>query len=217
VNVKLFAPRGRTLQSASNVRVLKAVDDKGRAVAAESADDESGTTYAVSSGSPDASSTQIQLRLQLPQPDAQAIDELAAEAVVVTAGAWKEMTLTNLQQNATNEFDLAGVLSGAKLVITKNTSKNRQVNIQARIKGPHTVRRLDIQAKIPGTDNFNSYLSERNFSAKGNESTRTVSIQGYGFSDEGNSAEGSIILIVRYPEDLRRERVNFKLKGLDLM
>lgn len=217
VSAKLFAPKGRSLQSAGDVRVLKAVDNQGRVIPVESEDEETGSSHVFSSGSPDANSAQIQLRLQLPQPDAQAIDELAAEAIVVTAGAWKEMTLTNIQQNATNELDLAGVLPGAKLIITKFTSKNRQLNLQAQIKGPPTVRRLDVQAKIPGTDNFNSNLSERNFRTKGNESTRTISIQGYGYSDEGSPLEGAFVLVVRYPEDLRRERVNFKLKGLDLL
>ena len=217
VTAKLFVPKGRTLLSVSGVRALKAVDDKGRAIAPEAEDDERGSSYVVSGGSADANSTPIQLRLQLPQPDAQAIDEISAEAVAVTAGSWKEMTLMNIQESATNEIDLAGVLPGAKLVITKFTSKNNQLNLQARIKGPRTVRRLDIRAKIRGSDHFNSSFSERNFSTKGGESTRTVMLQGYSYSDEHSPVAGSIIVIVRYPEDLRRERVHFELKGLDLL
>jgi hypothetical protein len=217
VSAKLFAPKGRTMQSVSDVHVLHAVDEKGRTIPA-SQEDEEASSYRVYSGGPqEANSTQIQLRLQLPQPDAQAIDEITAEAVAVTAGTWKEMTLTNIQENATNELDLSDVLPGAKLIITKYSSKNNQLNIQARIKGPPTVKHLDIQAKIPGTDRFSSSLSERKFSAKGNESTRTIYIQGYGFSDEGHALAGPFVLVVRYPEDLRRERVNFKLKGLDLL
>jgi hypothetical protein len=216
VSAKLFAPKGRTLQSASDVRVIKATDDKGRVIEASQEGDESATSYVYSGGSQHANSTQIQLRLQLPQPDAQAIDEISAEATVITAGTWKEITLTNIQERATNELDLADVLPGAKFVITKFSMKNNQLNIQARIKGPDTIRRLDIQAKIPGSDDFSSYLSERNFSAKGGESTRTFSIQGYGNRDDSTSGT-PLVLLVRYPEDLRRERVNFKLKGLDLL
>ena len=214
VNAKLFAPKGRTLQSVSDVRVLKAVDDKGRSVVAELPDEENFSAYSYSGGSQDASSMQVQLHLQLPQPDAQSIDAISAEAVATTAGTWKEMTLTNLQENATN--DLAAVLPGAKLVITKNSSKNGQVSIQAHLKGPRTVQRLDVRAQIPGNNQFNSNTSERNFSAKGAESTRNINIQGYGFGDGEASSQEPVVLRIRYPEDLQRERVKFELKSLDL-
>jgi hypothetical protein len=220
VNVKFFAPKGRSLQSVSDVRVLKATDDKARIIAASQEqneeNDEETSSYAYSGGSREGNSTQIQLHLPLPLPDAQAIDEISAEAIAVTAGAWKEMTLTNIQENATNELDLAAVLPGAKLVITKFSWKNSQLNIQARIKGPPTVRRLDIQAKIPGLDNFINNLLELNFKTKANESTRTVTIDGYGYGANNGPSTGPVVLMIRYPEDLRRERVNFKLKALDL-
>ena len=214
VNAKLFAPKGRTLLSVSDVRVFTARDDKGRSVAAEPEDSENVQSEFNSGNSSDVGSLNIQLPLQLPQPDAQAIDEISAEAVTVTAGTWKEMTLTNLQENTTNELDLADVLPGAKMVITKLSSKNGQFNLQARLQGSRTVQRLDVRAKIPGNDSFNSYSSERRFNIKGGEATRGLTIQGYGLGD--TSSQGSIVLIVRYPEDLRRERVKINLKGLDL-
>lgn len=216
VNAKLFAPKGRTLQSVSDVRVLAAVDDKGRSVVAEPVDEENASSYSYSGSSQDVSSMQVQLHLQLPQPDAQSIDTISAEAVAITARIWKEMTLTNLQENATNDIDLAAVLPGAKLVITKNSSKNGQINIQAHLKGPRTVRRLEVRAQIPGNNQFNSNTSERNFSAKGAESTRNITIQGYGFGDEEASSQEPVVLLIRYPEDLQRERVRFELKSLDL-
>ena len=120
--------------------------------------------------------------------------------------------------SATGSFsNFATVLPGAKLVITKNASKNGQINLQARLKGPSTVRRLDVRAKIPGNDQFNSNASERNFSTKAGESTRNLNIEGYGFGDQDAASQGAAVLIIRYPEDLRRERVKFDLKGLDLL
>jgi hypothetical protein len=216
VSAKLFAPKGRTLQSVSDVRVLKATDDKGRSIAAEHGEDESASSFAYSGGSEQGNSTQIQLRLQLPQPDAQAIDEISAEAIAVTAGTWKQMTLTNIQENATNEIDLAKVLPGGSLVITKFSSKNGQVRLQAQLKGPMTIRRLDVQAKIPGNEQFSSGLSERTFRTHAGQSTRSIMIQGYGFGED-RASEAPTVIVVRYPEDLRRERVTFKLKSLDLL
>ncbi|HSY17815.1 MAG TPA: hypothetical protein VK815_05745, partial [Candidatus Acidoferrales bacterium] len=218
VNAKLFAPKGRTLQSVSDVRVLKAVDDKGRSVVAEEpADEENDSSETFSRDSQDTSSLQVQLHLQLPQPDAQSIDTISAEAVAMTVGTWKEMTLTNLQENATNETDLAAVLPGAKLVIIKNSSKKNQIIIQARIKGPRAVSRLEVHAKKPGNEQFNSSTSERSSSAKGTESTRNITIQGYDFGDGGAASPEAVILTIRYPEDQKRERVKFELKSLDLL
>jgi hypothetical protein len=213
VSARIFAPKGRTLQSVSDVRVLKATDDKGRGVAPVE-EDESYSSY--SGGSPQGNSTSVQLHLQLPLADAQAINEIAAEAIAVTAGAWKQMTLTNLQENATNEIDLAEVLPGAKLTITKFTSKDRQTTIQAQVKGPATVRRLDFQAKVPGVQQMNSSFNERRFVTKEGISTRTIYIQAYTYSENGEANE-SPVLVVRFPEDLRRESVKFKLTGLDLL
>src|SRR5262249_20638408 len=80
VRAKLFAPRGRTLQSISGLRVIKATDDKGRAVAGTSEDGDPDTTFVYQSGgSRSGNSTSISLQLQLPQADAQSIDELSAE------------------------------------------------------------------------------------------------------------------------------------------
>jgi hypothetical protein len=217
VSAKLFAPKGRTLQSVSEVRVLKVTDDKGRAVSSEPENAESEESESYSGDSQRRDSMHISLRFQLPQPDAQAIDEIAAEAIAVTTGAWKEMTLTNIQAGATNELDLADVLPGAKLVITKSTFKDNQLNVQAQIKGPPTIQRLDIQAKIPGSDGFNSNLSERKFTARNNTSTRSVTIQGYDSAGGNSSDTRQIVIIIRYPQDLKRERVSFKLKGLDLL
>jgi len=225
VTAKVFPPKGRTLQSLSGVRILKATDDKGRTVAAsdksdasDAGDDSFSFTSFSPGGGPQNNSVQIQMRLQLPQPDAQAIDELTAEAVAVTAGSWKEMTLTNLSETSTNEFDIGGVLPGSKLVITKLKSKNNMLRIDAQLKGPPTVRRLEIQARTGGTaDRFPGNVSERKFSAKGGESTRAISINASLFNGNGGTVSGPFTLQVRFPEDLRREKISIKLKGLDLL
>src|SRR5208282_4019598 len=140
-------PKGRTLQSLSEVRLLKATDDKGRAIEAADAEGE-GSGFSMNTsraGAQENNSVQIQLRLQLPQADAQAIDEISAEAVALTAGTWKEMALTNISETSTNEFDLGAVHPGAKLILKKVVNKNNMLRIDAEFKGPPTVRRLDVQ------------------------------------------------------------------------
>jgi hypothetical protein len=225
VSAKVFAPKGRTLQSLSGVRLLKAVDDKGRAI--EAAGDGNEMNLFSSDYSPggaqENNSIQVQLRLQLPQPDAQAIDELNAEAVAVTAGSWKEMALTNITETSTNEFDLGAVLAGAKLTLKKVVNKNNMLRIDGQLKGPPTVRRLDVQVKIPGAPSqmmgniFMGNTNERKFKAKGAESTRSISINAPLFSPDGGAISGPFTLRIRFPEDLRREKISIKLKGLDLL
>jgi hypothetical protein len=212
ISAKIYAPKGRTLQSINDVRILKAVDDKGRNIAGAESDSEQGEMNF--SGRPQNQSASIQLGLQLPAPDAQAINEVDAEAVAVTAGTWKEMSLTNLQENATNEFDLGEILPGAKLVINKVKSQNSQTTIQATVKGPDAIQSLDFQVKIPGNEEMSSSSSDRRSSTKNGVSSRSIVIQAYTYSEKGNV--GPLRLIVRHPEDLRRERVHFKLTGLDL-
>ena len=222
VTVKFFAPKGRTLQSVSDTRVTSAVDNKGRSVVSEAeADDEEGAPSLGSElnagGGSDVSSLPIELRLQLPQPDAQSIDKVSAEAVATTVGTWKEMMLTNFQANATNELDLSAALPGAKMIITKVSTKNSQFSMQVTLTGPAAVARLEVKAKNPENKQFNSYCSELNSSTKNGQTTRHLQIQAYGFGGDGNASTGSIVLTVRYPQDLQRERVKFELKALDLM
>jgi hypothetical protein len=218
VTAKLFPPKGRIMQTVSDVRVLKAVDDKGRSVAAAVAadDEDSFESFAFSGGSERANSARVQLRLQLPEPDAQAIDEISAEAIALTAGSWKEITLTNLAQSVSNEIDIATVLPGAKLVITKFNPTNQQIQLQADLKGPPAIRQLDVQMHMPGNNQFNSNASDRRFRTAAGQSTRSIWVQGYAFGEEG-AATGQVVLVIRCPQDLRRERVTIKLKGLDLM
>jgi len=217
VQAKLFAPKGRTLQSVTGVRVLTAVDDKGRPIADAKADEDSTESVAYSSGGrSQANSMQVQLRLPLPAADAQSIEQLDAEAIALTAGNWKEMTVPNVSANSTNDVDLANVLPGAKLAITKVTSKNRQTKVQAQFKGPPAIRQLEVQAMTSGQRNANSWMNERGFKAKNAESTRNFTLQAYGMSEDGEAVSGPLSLVVRFPEDQKRERVKFRLKGLDL-
>jgi len=226
VHAKLFPPKGRTLQSVNDIKLLKATDDQGRPVAAGDTDEGGGISSAYvesgGMGGRNANAANVQLHLQLPAPDAQAIDEISAEAVAVTAGSWKELVLTNVTESTTNEVDLSEVLPGAKLVLSKLSNKDNQFSVQARITGPATVNNLKVEAKAAGADdngngngNSNSY-GERS-QTTGGQTVRTVHVNAFFFNMNGPKTPASYNLIIRYPQDLRRDRVNFKLKGLDLL
>ena len=215
VRARLFAPRGRTIKSVSGVRVIKAIDDKGHEIGTRETESESEISFSSQGNRSKNESIIVALSLQLPPSDAGAIAELSAEAITLTVGKWKEFTVTNLQVNATNEIDLSSVMPGATLALTKVNTKRRQLQIQARLKGPKEIRQLELQCQQPGSQSFNTYANEMNFSTRAAESTRTINVQGYGFEEDG-AGGSSIVLVVRSPDDLRRERVRFSLKDIDL-
>ncbi|HHY84966.1 MAG TPA: hypothetical protein GYA07_05460 [Verrucomicrobia bacterium] len=217
VNAKVFAPKGRIVLSAMNAKVLSAKDDKGREISkSESDDDEESYSYYYFSGSEPGNSTRIALQLPLPEFDAQAIDELNGEVIAVTASGWKEITIPNVQSVSTNEVDLSEILPGAKLVVKKTTSQERRIQAQVQLTGPEAISRLDLKLVLPGNAEAHSYSSNRGSSMRSDTSTRTVDVQVYTYGMD-EAPPGAANLVVRYPQDLKRERVRFVLNGLDLL
>ncbi|MEY2410346.1 MAG: hypothetical protein QOF48_3016 [Verrucomicrobiota bacterium] len=218
VQAKFFPPKGRTLQSVQNVRVLNATDDKGRHLAVATnvtGMSESPVVTGGRAGQPN--SVSIHLNLPLPAPDARSIEQIDAEAIAITVGNWKTMVITNLAGRGTNAVDLGAVLPGATLVFTKVTSKNQQTTIQGQFRGPVAIRQLDIQANTGDRRNSSAWMNERSFKAHGAESTRGFTLQTNAIDDTGEELQGSVSIVVRHPEDRKRERVKFTLKGLDLL
>jgi hypothetical protein len=212
VSVKLFAPRGRTLRTVSAARVLNAIDDKHRPIPlTDTTDEHDASGYNPSwSGSRDTSAAQLFLRLPVPPADAEAIERLTAEALATTIGNWKELSFTNVTENA--QHDLSTLLPGATLFIKKASARNRQITIQADLKGPRAIRQLDLQCRIPGIKNLNSHVSE----GQTTDTSRSVNIMVYSYGAEDDISLDNVTLTVRYPEEVRRERVQFTLRGLDI-
>jgi len=221
VQAKLFAPKGRSLRSVSGVQVTKAIDDKGRAIPPAPGNEESEEneqTIISDNGQPQTGSTKISMRLALPERDAQSIQELSAEAVAVTVRGWKELLVTN----TAGETDLSAVLPGTKLAISELKSKNGRTTAQLEIKGSTQIRQIEITSKPMNPDQMdggmvNVNVTERGFKTTGDQSTRKVLLQifSYGINGAGPSTNPAPFL-VRFPEDVRRERVKFKLTALDL-
>jgi hypothetical protein len=218
VRAKLFAPKGRTFHSVSGMRVLKAVDDKGREIAGAQSesegqeDPEQVMSFAGNRARND--SAIVDLRLQLPAADAASITELSGEAVAVTIGKWKEFTITNLQAEATNEVDVSSLLPGARAALVKVTTRNRQTQVQLRLKGGKEIRQLDVQLKQSGGGQFNSYAQRPELFQQGHGEHAHVNVQAYSPGEERGA--GPFVLVLRSPEDMKRERVKFALKDLDL-
>lgn len=216
VQAKLFLPKGRTLLAADQPRVVKALDNKGRSLVRPVDQNVDMDMGELMFGGDDKKEVPLQLRLQLPSPDAQTIEEIQVEAIVVTASKWKEQVLTNLQANAETAIDLGSILPGAKLTITKFTNKKGQQNLVGKITGPVGIRQLDVNFKVPDENRGNSNSNDTNYNVKNGLATRTIQVTSYNFEAEEKGDSPPPVLVVRLPEDAHRERVRFVLKGLDL-
>lgn len=220
VQAKLFPPKGRSILKVSGIKVLKAVDDRNRTIseAREDEDEEVSGYTSYSGDSNERGSYPVALRFAVPPADAQVISEVRAQLVATTVGKWNEQTVTNVTQS-TNEIDLASVLPGARLVIKKlaNKNKGRQITIEAELKGPPQISQIDFKyLKGDGDESgrgSSSAYTRRN-GKSGALSTRTVQITHYNFEESASPGPGA--LRVRYPADLKRERVQIKLANLDL-
>lgn len=225
VNVRgrLFAPRGRTLLAVNRVHVLKATDDQGRELAVGSSEDEeyAGTRRFVDSDGEDASA-QLDLQLGLPEPDAGAIEEISAEAEVVTAGSWKQMELTRLDSLPGQSVELSEILPGATATLQKPAKEGepeapmKRLELTLKLEGPREIRAIKVECKSPDAENQHFSVYDLNSSTGKTNSVRQVRIMGYSFADGSSPDLKSVRLILSYPEDLRRERVPFKLLGMDL-
>lgn len=221
VTAKLFAPKGRTVRTVSDLRIMKATDDQGRTIPGGTGEqeahaaDEQDRAFG-SFGGRESAPARLELHLGLPAPDAQSIEELQAEAIVLSSGGWKVMTLTNVQANAQKEIDVSEVVPGATLRVTQVTTRGMSTSIQAQLEGPLAVRLLDLKLDLRGPQG-GSRLSTLRTTTSGGKTTRTVRILGYQFDAARSESRRPVTLLVRLPQDLKRERVRFTLRALDLL
>lgn len=221
VSAKLFPPKGRLIRSVSGLRVKAAKDDKGRAISTGADGSDNGDSYSQFTYNSDeqekGGAARVQLRLGLPAPDAKAIEGLEAEAVVFTIGGWKEMVLTNVQADAKKEIDLGEVLPGAKLIVKKVSGRKPQTTVEARLEGPAAVNQLEVKIKLSSRRGGSSNVSNQRATTSGKQTTRNLTIQGFEFDPNEVGKSNPPTLLVRYPQDMKRERVPFKLTTLDLL
>ncbi|HWQ93581.1 MAG TPA: hypothetical protein VN673_18105, partial [Clostridia bacterium] len=215
IQVKLFPPKGRILKSAGSVKVKLAKDDQGRPIPTLSKARRS--SYSINSTGDGEKAVTVRLEMGLPEPDAKAIDEVQAEAVVLTIGGYKEMVFTNAQAEVKKEIDLGTIVSGAKLVIQKATSKGPAESLQIIVTGPKEVRQLEFTTGSEGSGTSQASVYDRNVTEKEGIVTRTVQVQNYNFGMNARTKENPIQLIARMPQDYKNERLQFTLTALDLL
>ena len=224
ISAKLFPPKGRQIRSITGVRVKAGKDDKGRAISTGADGSDPGESYRTSSydskEQEKSGAARVQLRLGLPAPDAQTIEQVEAEAVVLTIGGWKEMLLTNVQADAKKDIDLGEVLPGAKLIVNRIRGGRRQTIVEARLEGPAAVTQLEVKIKSSSRRAGASDIANQRTTTSGKLTTRNLTLHTYGFERGQGGERGKAsppTLLVRYPQDMKRERLQFRLNNLHLL
>ena len=181
VQGRLFAPRDRTIRTLTGLKLIRAVDDQGRPVPEAAKPKMEGVeseTMQSFGGYSRGNSADFHLNLALPEPDAQSIETLEAEAIVTTLGDWQSLVISNLQADAKKEIPLDTLIPGARLVITKVETK-ASPKIELRLLGPRAIGLLDLKLRLGRRPVRNANTMENSPPAAGTNVTRQVTLQSY--------------------------------------
>jgi hypothetical protein len=217
LHVKLFAPKGRVVRTVSNARVVRARDDQGRAIAiAEAGGQEKMRFHARTSrsGQQSGESAEVTVTLPLPAADAVALEEVEIEAVMLTAGGFKEKLVQELTP-APKEIDLADLLAGATLTITKVGETHGMDHVQLTVTGPAEVRQLEFALRAGGDRHSSGFVADDRATRKQERVERRVTLYHHGSGRHGGRA-APLTLEVRLPTDLANEKVRLTLREVDL-
>ena len=235
VQARLHAPAGRLVLAMGSVRVIKAVDDQDREVKPWDAGEMGPGWQYGGFGMPtpegQQKSVNFEIRLALPKQGAEAVEELRGQLVVTTFARWKQQAIGEIKPDPKVEIDLSDVLAGAKMVIKKvKMRKTKQAQIEREfghvtleVSGPPQVRRLDFNMRSDRTDpedrwrSGDAYVRQDRSWRAGDKTVRRLTLQyDVQYDTRTPAAKGNRALVVRYPDDLKRERLNFTLQALDL-
>ena len=215
VRAALCVPKENVVKSVESARVLRAVDDQGREIKPAPVDEGEGgrdTDY----GREGPQVLGLDLRLGVPAPDAQGIEELEGEVVMSTASQWRDLCLTNVCPGSTNSFDLGALIPGARFSAAELKSTGRETAFKATLTGPPAIR--DLLFALPEEDEpwLDIRSSESGARSKDGLTIRRVFVVvAKGWAGR-RPAPVCMTLRLRVPEVRRLERFRFKLTGLDL-
>jgi hypothetical protein len=224
ISARLYAPQSRLIRNVTGMRVTAAKDDQGHAIAIvpEATSPIATPHQSIASGTDDSDNSggfPVELQLGVPAPDAKAIEALTAEATVLSIGGWKEIGLTNVHADLAATIDLGKILPGATLVIKKVDSGKRERTVQANLAGPREINQLNFKIILSGPRSAQSRTSELRTRRGRNpgKTTRNIIVHGSEPQMGEEARSGPVTLLVRFPQDIKRERVQFKLDSFGLL
>ena len=213
LTLTLQAPQGRNLLKSLNVALIRALDDKNRELKLNDENSDESSSQCDYGDGP-RQTLDIPLVLVLPQSDVRTLVSVEGEAEILTFSKWNEHVIADPKPGET-VIDLGDILSGAKLVIlplAKNARQTdaHQIMFKTKITGPKEIQRLHFVLKA-GQNQAIQYMGQDIAKPDGQQFVRNSMVQSW--TSEQNA---SLKLVVRYPDDLKREKVKFKVEDVDL-
>lgn len=226
VKARLFPPRTRYIANVASVKMRKAVDDQGRSIESRPESDARFTRYFGMDEQEPGQPTDISVELALPAPDAEAIELIEGEVMLTSFGRWLAHSIDPVKPMPDKPIDLSEILDGATVTILRTATPRPDESdageltegiIQLRLTGPEAIQHLDLGVKIPGFDNIHAYERTSSFERSGEQCIRNVTLEYRPWAfDEMSPARIKPRLVIRFPDDLQRHRVKFKLEAMDL-
>jgi hypothetical protein len=228
ISAKLYAPEGQRLLAISKVQTDKAVDDMGETVGLGPRSDYGGYRmrgYGMFSDDEEEAnnSADFQVVLSLPQPDAQAIEEVSGKLIVVAFDNWATHKVERVRANPGRVIDLSDILPGASLTVKRykrhfepmGTDGRIEGRLELEMRGPESVSVLQLGVELPGSDHVSSHDSMDETQTKDGVTTRTLMLQ-YNVWNRSQLDADAVTLTIRFPQGVRREEVPFHLEAMDM-
>jgi hypothetical protein len=214
LHCELTLPKGCHLISQDSHRVVEAVDGKGRAIPLPGRSQQ--THYPISHGDRADDRIALELRTGLPARDARTLARLRGEVIVVTNSKWKTLTIPDAKADPEKKIDMSAVLPGAVGMIRKMDGGSVDLQIQGK-EGAWLVDHLRYALKFADGREFEAKRQGHSMSSGPEHFDATLNLASEELRRGEGMPAGVPTLIVRAPDDVRRQRVTFTLQNVPLI
>jgi hypothetical protein len=213
VLAELELPEDRYLVAPEEARLTAATDDRGRPVP-PGAPQLVFNQDEVPVGGP-RRRLPLRLHLALREADARTLHHVRGEATLVVGSGWKTLDIPNAHADPRREVDLARVLPGASLSI--QAFGDGQMSIGLRGTGAaEQLQGLQFQLKLPGIEAIPCVPRGRSVQSKDGTYAARLSCAYQLPRNIGGAAARAATLVVRLPDNVRREHGTFTLRSIPL-
>lgn len=221
---RLFLPKNRILHSTGELLLISAKDDHGRdiQVPEQATGENSPATFVgdYNNSTTDVGYCNFTIQLVAPPKDCRAIEDIRLEGVVTTFSGWEKQEISNLAVKQGQPIDLSSLLPGTRLIIQEMKVQSvREGNligtVELELSGPPEIARLSyLIGQEKGTHLYTEEIERKSNTVDG-VMTQKTTLQ-YQRESSSENDRDNILLIVRFPRDMKREKVVLELHDLDL-
>lgn len=219
INVCLLPPEGRKLLWVEKpLSFICAVDNKGRDIPSLSAGRQM-HYFSDDSFSLDRKE-QYEFSLAQPESDANAVEHLMAQAVVVTCADFSSKSIPLQSKKEDTVVDISDLIPGAKMTIQDVESKSRnQSMIEGKctvvLSGPPAINFISCDIKYGDETSTRNNINRNESTNSNGITTKSMFMNFYAYSHSDTPIHQTPTLIIYFPLDIKKENVTYLLDGVD--